>query len=71
VGAKPHGLTASVHVVRSASADGTGLYEFDRHANARQLEALRWRVAVAERLRGSVLEHLANLDAEVVAEAFA
>jgi hypothetical protein len=44
-----------------ASADGTGLDELDRHANARQLKALRWRAAVAERLRSSVLEHLAEL----------
>src|SRR5205823_1448732 len=50
------------------SADGTGLDELDRHANARQLKALRWRAAVAERLRSSVLEHLAELDAEVVAQ---
>jgi hypothetical protein len=54
-----------------ASADGTGLYEFNLHANAWQLEALQWRAAVAERLRGSILEHLADLDAEVVAKAFA
>jgi hypothetical protein len=46
----------------SASAGGTRLDELDRDANAWQLEALRWRAAVAERLGGTVLKHLADLD---------
>jgi hypothetical protein len=33
-----------------ALAGGTGLNEFDRDADAWQLEALGWRAAVAERL---------------------
>ena len=49
-----HGLTDErARGQVGASADGTGLYEFNRHANARQLEPLR-QAATAEEVLAAV-----------------
>jgi hypothetical protein len=62
---------ASARAHRAHLAGGTRLNEFDRYADVWQLEALRRGAAVAERIGSALLEHLADLDAEVIAETLA